>query len=328
MAVFSHSNVTQCAYEIEKGQGHSEIPEVPLTVQGKRVINYLLGFVNNISLNTHENLQAAKEKQNIPAKSHSSAATDVEKHQACVSELDQQILKQHHLPLDCWEDWWRGQMMLRWLTETWMDTIRKKALRKLRRVITLNTSHRRHRHEVRRRREAVTGKAHDSFLSLLSHFAVVLPSKQNSPKCCLFKEDTIMPFHWGSCYLLGLQAHGNYHVWPVQAELLNLKRTVKIHAGAEDSLLRSAGGHSMRCSLSQATQKATVCIRHKGGGFFEILKKQISMTKIHDHFLCSNFPLNSKLTLAFPTSHCWTSQLCSPLRFPDVALNKPGLLCG
>ena len=50
--------------------------------------NSLLAFVNNIPLTTHENLQAAKEKQNIPAKSHSSAATDVEKHQACVSELD------------------------------------------------------------------------------------------------------------------------------------------------------------------------------------------------------------------------------------------------
>lgn len=63
--------------------------------------NSLLAFLNNVSLMTHENLQAAKENQNIAAKSHSSTATDVKKHQACVSELDQQILKQHHLPLDC-----------------------------------------------------------------------------------------------------------------------------------------------------------------------------------------------------------------------------------
>lgn len=148
-----------------------------LTVQEIRMRNSLFALVSNISLSTHENLQAAKEKQNIPTKSHSSAATDVEKHQACVSELDQQILKQHHLPLDCWEDWWRAQTMLRWSTETWMDTIRKTALRKLGQVTTLNTSHCRHRHDVRRRREAVTGKAYDSFLSL-SHFSVVPPSKQ------------------------------------------------------------------------------------------------------------------------------------------------------
>jgi len=61
-----------------------------------------------------------------------------------------------------------------------MDTIRKIALRKLGQVITLNTSHHRHRHEVRRKREAVTGKAHDSILSLLYHFSVVPPSKQRN----------------------------------------------------------------------------------------------------------------------------------------------------
>jgi len=126
IAVFSHNNVIRCTSEIEKGQGHSEIPEVPLIVQGKCMVNSQLGFVDNNSLTTHENLQAAKENQNIPAKSHGSAATDVEKHQACVSELDQRILKQNHLPLDCWEDWWRAQMKLRWLTETWMDTIKKR----------------------------------------------------------------------------------------------------------------------------------------------------------------------------------------------------------
>lgn len=96
-----------------------------LTVQGTCKRNSLPAFASNISLTTYENLQAAKEKQNIPAKSHSSGATDVKKHQACVNGLDQQILKQHHLPLDCWEDWWRAQTMLRWLTETWMDTTRK-----------------------------------------------------------------------------------------------------------------------------------------------------------------------------------------------------------
>lgn len=61
-----------------------------------------------------------------------------------------------------------------------MDTTRKTALRKLGQVITLNTSHHRHRHEVRRRREAVTGKAQESCLSLLSHFSVVPPSKQRN----------------------------------------------------------------------------------------------------------------------------------------------------
>lgn len=84
--------------ETEKGRGTARSL---LTVQGVCMRNSLLAFVINISLANHENLQAAKKKQNIPAKSHSSGATDVEKHQACVSELDQQILKQHHLPLDC-----------------------------------------------------------------------------------------------------------------------------------------------------------------------------------------------------------------------------------
>lgn len=129
-----------------------------LTVQGTCKRNP--PFVSNISLTTHENLQAAKEKQNIPAKGHSSGTTDVKKHQACVSGLDQQILKQQHLPLDCWEDWWRAQTMLRWLTETWMDTTRKTSLRELGQITALNTSHHRHRHEVRKRREAVTGKGH------------------------------------------------------------------------------------------------------------------------------------------------------------------------
>lgn len=154
-----------------------------LTVQGTCMRNSPLAFLNNISLTTQENLQAAKEKQNIPAKSQSSGATDVEKHQACVSGLDQQILKQHHLPLDCWEDWWRAQTMLHWLTETWMDTTRKTSLRKLRQVITLNTSHHRHRHEVRRRREAVTGKGHNSFLFFhYCHVSQLYPLK--SEKCC------------------------------------------------------------------------------------------------------------------------------------------------
>jgi len=36
---------------------------------------------------------------------------------------------------------------------------KKKALRKRKQAITLNTSHCRHRHDVRRRRETVTGKA-------------------------------------------------------------------------------------------------------------------------------------------------------------------------
>lgn len=178
MAVFSHSNVIPCAYETEKGQRHSK---VPANSAGNMSVKFcLLAFGKNISLTTHESFPAAKEKQNIPAKSHSSAATDVEKHQACVSELDQQILKQHHLPLDCWEDWWRAQTMLRWLTETWMDTIRKRALRNLGQVIAWNTSHHRHRHGVRRRREAVTGKAQGSFLSLLSHFSAVPLSHQRA----------------------------------------------------------------------------------------------------------------------------------------------------
>lgn len=72
-----------------------------LTVQGTCMRISPLAFVSIIFLTNHENLQAAKEKRNIPAKSHSSGATDVKKHQACVSGLDQQILKQHHLPLDC-----------------------------------------------------------------------------------------------------------------------------------------------------------------------------------------------------------------------------------
>lgn len=155
-----------------------------LTVQGTCRRNSPLAFVSNISLTTHENLRAAKEKQNIPAKSHSSGATDVEKHQACVSGLDQQISKQHHLPLDCWEDWWRAQTMLRWLTETWMDTTRKTSLRKLGQVIILNTSHHRHRHEVRRRREAVTGKGRNSFLffpfTIAMFFSCVPPSNQRN----------------------------------------------------------------------------------------------------------------------------------------------------
>ena len=92
--MFSHSNVILCAYETEKGQGHSEIPT-------NSAGNMYEKCSACISLTTPENSQAAKEKQNIPAKSHSAASTDVKKHQACVSELDQQILKQHHLPLDC-----------------------------------------------------------------------------------------------------------------------------------------------------------------------------------------------------------------------------------
>lgn len=155
-----------------------------LTVQRTCMRNSPLTFVSNITLTNHENLQAAKEKQNIPAKSHSSGATDVKKHQACVSGLDQQILKQHHLPLDCWEDWWRAQTMLRWLTETWMDTTRKTSLRKLRQVTTLNTSHHRHRQEVRRRREAVTGKGRNSFLffpfTIVTFFSCTPLSQRNT----------------------------------------------------------------------------------------------------------------------------------------------------
>lgn len=244
-------------------------------VTHKTISHSLLAFVNNISLSTHENLQAAKEKASIPTKSHSSAATDVKKHQACVSELDQQILKQHHLPLDCWEDWWRAQTMLRWSTETWMDTIRKTALRKLGQVITLNTSHCRHRHDVRRRREAVTGKAYDSFLSL-SHFSVVLPSKQINAVAqegyySPFSLRELLPFFWSSSRLKLL--HLPSASWTAEFK----EDCQDIPGGAKNSLLCRAGGHRMRCSLSWATWKSTMCTKHKGRGFFQLLRKNPSL---------------------------------------------------
>lgn len=50
-----------------------------------------------------------------------------------------------------------------------------------------------------------------------------------------------------------------------------------IHTCAETSVLHSAGGYKMRLSLSQAAWKSTMCTRHKGRGFLQIIIKTPSL---------------------------------------------------
>lgn len=68
------------------------------------------------------------------------------------------------------------------------------------------------------------------------------------------------------------------HMEATRSALFKLNSSIQkdgedIHICAKNSVLHSAGGYKMRLSLSQATQKSTMCTRHKGREFFHTVIK-------------------------------------------------------